>query len=60
MIKAIRFRASEIEAWVNNNGNPAGGLEVKPVQFELRLAAGEDRTVGGPAVESKATEGVRE
>jgi predicted DNA-binding transcriptional regulator AlpA len=40
VIKAIRFRASEIEAWVNNNGNRAG-LEVKPVQFELPLAAGE-------------------
>jgi predicted DNA-binding transcriptional regulator AlpA len=37
VIKAIRFRASEIEAWVNNNGNLAG-LEVTPLEEELLLA----------------------
>jgi predicted DNA-binding transcriptional regulator AlpA len=38
VIKAIRFRASEIEAWVNNNGSLAG-LDVKPLEVEL-LPAG--------------------
>jgi predicted DNA-binding transcriptional regulator AlpA len=39
VIKAIRFRASEIEAWVNNNGSLAG-LEVKSLEGELSLFDG--------------------
>lgn len=47
VIKAIRFRASEIEEWVNNNGKLAGREGVRPapnvpVQFELLPAAGEN------------------
>jgi hypothetical protein len=49
VIKAIRFRASEIEAWVNNNGNLAG-VEVQPLQFELLLGAGENGGAQGEEV----------
>jgi predicted DNA-binding transcriptional regulator AlpA len=31
VVSAIRFRASEIEEWVNNNGNLAGG-KPKPLE----------------------------
>jgi predicted DNA-binding transcriptional regulator AlpA len=39
VVKAIRFRASEIEAWVNNNGNPGG--RVAPSDEGLPLFAGD-------------------
>jgi predicted DNA-binding transcriptional regulator AlpA len=38
VIKAIRFRASEIEAWVNNNGSLAG-IATKPLEQELLFDA---------------------
>jgi predicted DNA-binding transcriptional regulator AlpA len=40
VIKAIRFRASEIEKWVNNNGN-LKGLEKRPLGGELPLFDGD-------------------
>jgi predicted DNA-binding transcriptional regulator AlpA len=36
VIKAIRFRASEITAWVNNNGRMEG-LEIRPIDLELQF-----------------------
>ena len=45
VIKAIRFRASEIEAWVNNNGNSAD-IEVKPLAGELALFEGVEGETG--------------
>jgi predicted DNA-binding transcriptional regulator AlpA len=38
VIKAIRFRASEITAWVNNNGSMEG-LDLKPLDLELEFGA---------------------
>ena len=35
VVGAIRFRASEIEEWVNNNGNPAGVGPKPPEQASL-------------------------
>jgi predicted DNA-binding transcriptional regulator AlpA len=42
VIKAIRFRASEIEAWVNNNGSLAGVVK-RPLEGELPFAAGDGK-----------------
>jgi predicted DNA-binding transcriptional regulator AlpA len=40
VVSAIRFRASEIEEWVNNNGNLAG-IEKRPLGGELPLFDGD-------------------
>jgi predicted DNA-binding transcriptional regulator AlpA len=39
VVSAIRFRASEIEEWVNNNGNLAGGGNSKPLGQALLFDA---------------------
>jgi predicted DNA-binding transcriptional regulator AlpA len=38
VVSAIRFRASEIEEWVNNNGNLAGA-DPKPLEQALLFDA---------------------
>jgi predicted DNA-binding transcriptional regulator AlpA len=53
VIKAIRFKASEIDEWVKNNGS-LKGLERRPLGGELPFAAGE--TYCPPAGNSKAGE----
>jgi predicted DNA-binding transcriptional regulator AlpA len=42
VIKAIRFKASEIDEWVKNNGNLAG-LGRRPLEGELPFAAGDGK-----------------
>jgi predicted DNA-binding transcriptional regulator AlpA len=42
LIKAIRFKASEIDEWVQNNGNLTG-LVKRPLEGELPFAAGEGK-----------------
>jgi predicted DNA-binding transcriptional regulator AlpA len=53
VIKAIRFRASEIDEWVKNNGS-LKGLERRPLEGELPFAIGETRCP--PAGDGKAGE----
>jgi predicted DNA-binding transcriptional regulator AlpA len=53
VIKAIRFKASEIDEWVKNNGNLTG-LERRPLEGELLFTAGETRCP--PVGDSKAGE----
>jgi predicted DNA-binding transcriptional regulator AlpA len=42
VIKAIRFKASEIDEWVKNNGS-LKGLERRPLEGELPFAAGDGK-----------------
>jgi predicted DNA-binding transcriptional regulator AlpA len=42
VIKAIRFKASEIDEWVKNNGNLAGVVK-RPLEGELPFAAGDGK-----------------
>jgi predicted DNA-binding transcriptional regulator AlpA len=53
VIKAIRFKASEIDEWVKNNGNLTG-LKRRSLESELPFAAGE--TCCPPAGDGKAGE----
>jgi hypothetical protein len=50
VIKAIRFKASEIDEWVKNNGN-LKGLKGRPLERKLPFVAGETGEPCCPPVE---------